>query len=149
MPQLRIARHEVFAQHIAAGETNLEAYLSAGYTFISQQTTSACASRLLKNANVAARVAELRAGIALRHEITVDSLVQKLEDIAAQASSLGQTAAAVSAVKEIAILAGLRVEKRDNTNRNINEMSDDELASIAAGGRAATAEPARRASKLN
>lgn len=58
MPVLDNAKHERFAQEIASGKTATDAYVCAGY---SGAGASVSASRLLKNAAVANRVAELLA----------------------------------------------------------------------------------------
>jgi len=38
-----------------------------------------------------------------------------------------QTSAAVAAIKELGILSGLRIERRENLNRSIDDLSDEEL----------------------
>ena len=68
MPQLKNARHERFARLIAIkGATNRDAYVKAGYT-----AHDPSATRLRKNAKVAARIEEL---IAKQGEELVDSTV--------------------------------------------------------------------------
>lgn len=57
MATLKNAKHEHFAQMVSKGETPPKAYVIAGY---SDQGAAQSANRLLKNADVAARVVELQ-----------------------------------------------------------------------------------------
>jgi phage terminase small subunit len=59
MPILQNARHEAFARAIVEGKSGRAAYHAAGYT-AKDRVADANASRLLTNANVAARIAELQ-----------------------------------------------------------------------------------------
>ena len=76
---------------------------------------------------------------AIRAEVTLEDLIGHASRIMAAAEAEGQFAPAVSALKELGILTGKRVERRENTNRNVNDMSDDELAAIASGRSEGTA----------
>ena len=60
MPILRNPRHEQFAQLVVSGKTPSAAYVYAGF---SKAGASASATRLLKSANVRARVEELQATV--------------------------------------------------------------------------------------
>ena len=60
MPVLEDIRHERFVQELVKGKTQGEAYLAAGYTAKSLGVASACATRLLKDAKIVSRIAELR-----------------------------------------------------------------------------------------
>jgi phage terminase small subunit len=60
---LKNARHERFAQELAKGEHASTAYRNAGYSAVGN-SAEVSASRLFKNAKVAARIAELRARVA-------------------------------------------------------------------------------------
>lgn len=126
-------RHERFVQELAIGTPKAEAYLRAGYD---TETPGATANALLRQDDVAARLAHLQAKAADLSSITVADLVRELEDARLSAKALGQTAAMVSATKEKAVLLGLRVEKRDITTQagDPKGMSDDELARIAKSG---------------
>lgn len=82
MPILPHTKHEQFAQSVAKGMSATEAYISAGY---SPAGAAASASRLLTNANVAARIKELKTAMAesvVKVEIRKRSArVQALQDI--------------------------------------------------------------------
>lgn len=139
MPPLENARHERFAQGLAQGKSATEAYADAGY-----KESRSNASHLTTNHNVLKRIEELKSRSAIRAEVTAASLIDEAEEIRAAALAAGQFSAAIAAVKEKGVLSGHRVEKRDNTIRTLNEMSDDDLADIAsAGSRDAPAEAPR------
>lgn len=63
MPALNNPKHEHFAQLVAKGESATKAYALAGY---SEQGAAQSANRLLKTADVRARVAELQNAVAER-----------------------------------------------------------------------------------
>jgi hypothetical protein len=76
------------------------------------------ASELLKNGKVAARVAELRAAHAARHDITVDDLVDELQEARALAIKRENPSAAVAATMGKAKLLGLVVDKGELTGKD-------------------------------
>jgi len=82
---------------------------------------------------VQARVAELQERAAIRTEVTAASLIAEAEEVRQKAMMAGQFAPAIAAIKEKGVLAGVRVEKRENTNRSIASLTDEELEAIAAG----------------
>src|SRR5260370_10147907 len=61
MPILSHTKHEQFAQSVAKGISATAAYISAGY---SKAGAAASASRLMTNANVLARIKELKTATA-------------------------------------------------------------------------------------
>jgi phage terminase small subunit len=128
MPVLNNPRHERFAQELAKGKTADEAYVIAGY-----QENRCNASRLKTNENILNRIAELQQRTAERALVTAESLLKEAEEIRVAALAAGSYAAAISAVKEKGILAGVRVEKSERKSVNdIRRLSDDELdAAIA------------------
>lgn len=111
MPPLDNPRHERFAQGLAEGKTQIEAYREAGY-----RPDDGAANRL--SGKVRHRVAELQGRAAARTEVTIETLVAELDEARALALGLGQASAAVAATKEKGVLLGLRVEKTENDNRN-------------------------------
>lgn len=60
MPILDNAQHEKFVQELVKGKGNGEAYIAAGYKAKNVAVASACATKLLKIAQIAARIAELQ-----------------------------------------------------------------------------------------
>jgi Terminase small subunit len=80
MPGLKNNRHETFASRIAAGKSCAEAYISAGYKVKHSGSARACGSKLLRNATVAARMAELQPVIDARLEESAKEMAQVVED---------------------------------------------------------------------
>lgn len=135
MPALSNAKHERFAQELAKGKTQAEAYAEAGYT-----GDRTAASRLSTNVNVQTRVAELQSGAAKRTEMTVASLTRRLDHIAQIALKTGvatdpETGAvatssskhlnvARAAIMDAAKLNGLIVDKAVVAETTLEEMLD-------------------------
>jgi len=124
MPALTNARHERFAQEIAKGQNQTEAYERAGY-----KRDETAASRLSRNVKVQTRVSELLERGAIRAEITVADLVTELE--AARKAALGaetpQSSAAVAATMGKAKLLGLVIDK---TEGKLTVSHEDALAAL-------------------
>lgn len=123
MPVLSNPRHERFAQELAKGRTQAQAYAEAGY-----KPSEPNASRLTRNDKVLARITELHERAAIRSEVTIASLTAELEEVRDLAIRDGQYAPAVAAIKEKAVLAGIRVEKSERKNVNVDRMSDAEIS---------------------
>lgn len=141
MPTLANAKHERYAQGVAKGLSQTQAYTEAGY--IGDETA---ASRLSRNVKVQARVTELLAGASIRAEISVASVTTDLLRLAAKAEALGDAAgiqASRACIVDAAKVNGLVVEKvqADVTNRDVKaeELDDDALAHIAGRGRVGAA----------
>lgn len=122
MGALQNARHERFAQEVAAGKGLAEAYALAGYA-------GRHASRLRRHPAVAARVAELQEAVARRVErreaakegrsidrieISVERLTEMLVAVFEQSCALKQMGAAVSALEKLGKLHGLFVDRSSN-----------------------------------
>lgn len=75
MPELKNARHELFAQELAKGRSATEAYALAGYN-----GDRAHASRLAAKGNISARKQELLAIAAERTGVTVDWIVDRIRE---------------------------------------------------------------------
>lgn len=128
MPALSNGRHELFAQALAQGKTADDAYVSAGY-----KRSRPAASRLSTNVNVKLRLAELQSRASAKTEVSLQWLLDQAIEVLNLAKENNQTGPAVAAIKELGVLSGHRVEKRENSHRTMNDMSDDELARIALG----------------
>lgn len=137
MPVLRNPRHERFAQELAQGKSSADAYVAAGY-----KENRHNAHRLSTIENIRARVEEIQSQGADLAAVTLEMLIGYAQDARRLAMDISQPSAAVAAVKELGVLTGLRVEKRENTNRSASDLSDDDLARIAAGGSAGASAPA-------
>lgn len=117
MPALSNPRHERFAQALAKGMTQAEAYADAGY-----KPSEPNASRLTSNDKVQERVAELQERAAVRTEITVASITERLLAIATKAEKSGDAPmlqAARASLMDAAKLNGLVVEKGEHQHKHV------------------------------
>jgi phage terminase small subunit len=138
MPSLTNPRHERFAQELAKGKSQADAYAEAGYA-----PSEPNASRLTRHDKVQARVAEIQERAAIRTEITLDTIIQQLAEDRAFARTLGNPSAAVAATMGLAKVTGHVTDKvkMDAVLRDEREMSDAELSHIAAAGSIGAASP--------
>jgi phage terminase small subunit len=113
MAVLKNTRHEAFAQALARGANQTEAYVLAGYDGGSAATPNA--ARLITNDKVKARVAELKVRAANRTEISVASITERLLSIAdkgeAKAENPAMLAVARASLMDAAKLNGLVTDK--------------------------------------
>jgi hypothetical protein len=73
-------------------------------------------------------VAELRAPVADKLEITLSLLIERADMIFRQAMAAGQFNAAISALKELGVLSGKRIERSERGEPGeFDHMSDEEL----------------------
>jgi phage terminase small subunit len=108
MPPLNNNRHERFVQLLLQGESATDAHEGAGYV-----RDDGKAARLRQNSKVQAPVAELQAEVAKQTTITVESLLNELEEARQRANSLDQLSAVVKAISEKARISGLLVQKME------------------------------------
>lgn len=126
MSALSNARWERFAQELAKGKSASEAYTLAGYA-----ANEGNAGRLNRNEQVRARVSELKERAALRTELTLVSITERLVAIADKAEALGEAAGfsvARAAMMDAAKLNGHVVDRSENRNtivRSHEDMLDD------------------------
>src|SRR4051812_14412735 len=81
MPALKSAKHEAFCRAIVEGKPGRAAYAAAGYS-AKPSAADTNASRLLKNAQVSARIAELKAEAAQASVVTAQMVIDELAKIA-------------------------------------------------------------------
>jgi hypothetical protein len=115
-----------FARELAAGSKPREAAIAAGYP------PGSCfdgnARKRAGRDDVKRMVAELKAPIADKLEITLPLLIQRADEIYKQAMLVGQFAAAGNALKELGVLSGKRVERSEHGEPGeFERMSDEEL----------------------
>ncbi|MCA1298029.1 terminase small subunit [Stappia indica] len=106
MPALENARHEVFAQGVAKGLSQDEAYARAGY-----KASRSAASRLSANVSVKARIAELVGKGAEKAEVSVAQVLQGLMVEATREGEGSSHGARVSAWSQIGKHLGMFVER--------------------------------------
>jgi phage terminase small subunit len=109
MPVLSNPKHERFAQELAKGKTQTEADEAAGY-----RGDRTAASRLSTNGNVCERVAEIQERAAIRTEITIAGLTERLIRLADKGEALQDASGfqvSRASVMDAAKLNGLIVDK--------------------------------------
>lgn len=113
MGPLKNARQERFAQELAKGKSQVEAYAAAGY-----KPNESHASRAVTNGKLAARVAELKGRAAEKAVVTIENLTERLLAIAAKgevASDAPLLSVGRAAIMDVAKLNGFLTEKHDIT----------------------------------
>lgn len=125
MPVLKNRKHELFAQELAKGKSEVEAYELAGY-----KPDDGNASRLTGDDRIRTRIEELLGKVADRVEVTLESLMRDAEAARLLAMKIDQPSAAVSALTARAKLAGLWIERSERTNRNVDldALTDQQIA---------------------
>lgn len=116
MPALSNPKHERFAQALAKGETADAAYVIAGY-----EENRGNATRLKANESVEARVAEILERAAMRAEITVAGISERLLMIADKGEKLAEASGlsvARASLMDVAKLNGLVVDRKELAGRN-------------------------------
>ena len=92
MTTLENPKHEVFAQLVALGKTQVSAYVEAGY---SPSGARASSSRLLTNANISRRIEELQLAQLENNNANLNQMVVEINGLIKQASNFGQYHAAI------------------------------------------------------
>ena len=129
MPVLSNPKHELTAQELAKGKTQVEAIEAAGYS-----PHRSNASRLIANDSIKLRVSELQEQAARSISITLEGQIAKLEDLLNQAKQLNQISAGVSAIDKQNELMGFKIQRVES--KRVDEfanMSDEELRQYVYG----------------
>lgn len=111
MAVLSSPRHERFAQELAKGSSQGDAYVEAGY-----KPSRSAAARLAADVNICARVAEIQGRAAVRAEITVADITERLLAIATKgekATEAAMLSVARASLMDAAKLNGLVVDKSE------------------------------------
>lgn len=130
------AKQEKFCQGVAEGLTYSDAYRKAyNADKMKAETVQIKASELAKNGKVTVRIEDLKKRALKRHDLTVDDIVNELEEARNLAQKLGQSSAMVSASMGKAKLFGMIVDKKAHTDSEGNDLdvpivSSSELMAI-------------------
>ncbi|PSH64888.1 Terminase small subunit [Phyllobacterium brassicacearum] len=111
MPALSNLKWEAFAQAVVQGGPASRAY-SRAYR-ATGNSAEVNAAKLLRNTQVAARVAELQNEVQAKTMVTVEGLTRDLFEIKRQAMIDGKYAAAVSALELIAKMHGFLIDRSE------------------------------------
>lgn len=107
MPVLDNPKHELFAQALAEGMTQIEAYAQVGY-----EPNESHASRLARNGKVSERVFEIQGEAAVRAGVNVARFTKDLMRLAMNAEKAGERGIAGAQLMNAAKLNGLIIDKQ-------------------------------------
>lgn len=109
-------KQERFAQEVASGKSQADAYRAAYDAELSKpETIHSKASVLMADGKVAARVAELREPVVQKAQITLESHLADLQMLRDKAMESNQLSAAISAEIARGKASGVHVEKSEQT----------------------------------
>ena len=112
-------KQEAFANSVASGNTQADAYRSAfNATKMKAETIQQSASRLMADRKVSARVAELRKPVADAAQVTLAGHLTRLSELSDAAEKEGKYSAAVAAEIARGKAAGLYVERAEITGKD-------------------------------
>lgn len=137
MAKLDNPRHERFAREYVIDGNATQAYIRAGY---SATGAAGNAARLIANDSVRTRIAELQGKAAQKLELTQEKILRDIEEIAEEARSEGQFAAALKGKELLGKHTGMWPQKSEVTVRRIGDLNDaqleqlDRLLEMAAAG---------------
>jgi phage terminase small subunit len=107
----------------------VDAYELAGY-----RRDDGNAVRLTKKPAIADRVQELTGLAAEKAKITVESLIEQADEVRQRAMESHQYSAAVAAIREMSVLSGMRIERREiGPAGEFDHLSDEELERAIVG----------------
>jgi phage terminase small subunit len=121
--RLHNTRHELFAQAIASGNSGSKAYVQAGYDAKGHAAESA-GSRLLRNGEIQARIAELRQARYDREVLDREWVTIRLMEKAENAES---DAAAIRALELLGKHLGMFTDSRDEPARSPQPLHGDNV----------------------
>jgi hypothetical protein len=123
MPVLDNSRHERFAQFLSQGKTMDEAYQLAGF-----KPDKGNPSHLMARTHVRERVQELTGALARKTQITAESLAEMAKKVHDRAMETNQLSAANTAIKELGVLSGQRIERSEiGGPGEFDHLTDEEL----------------------
>lgn len=122
MPLLKSPKRERFAQELAKGKSQVEAYESAGY-----KPHDSNAAKLANDPEIIGRVSEIIGRAALRAEVTVASILSELDEVRELAVNIEQPGPAVQAIMGKAKVAGLLIDKAEVKVVTLAELVEEAL----------------------
>ena len=139
MPSGLTAQEEVFCQNVVRGNNQSDAYRAAYDTSrFKDSTIHRNAKAIMEKNKIKARIAELRAPVIKKVQITLEEHLIKLGQLSDLAAAKDQYSAAINGEMLRGKVSGLYVDKVESKNININgslaseiklsRLTDDELA---------------------
>jgi hypothetical protein len=138
MPSGVTAQEEIFCQNIVRGNNQTEAYRAAYDTRnMKPATVHRNAKALMDKDKMATRIAELRAPVIKKVQITLEEHINRLGELSSRAAAKDQYSAAINGEMLRGKVSGLYVDKVETKNINLNgtlaseiklsRLTDDEL----------------------
>jgi phage terminase small subunit len=129
------AKQQQFAELVASGFGQADAYIRAGYAV---KGADASASKLLRNPKVSVLVAELRAKTAAASDVTREWLVVQQQRLAVKAEAMGDLAVSRACLGEVTKLTGHYMPTKTENHTtvegavdiNTNQMNDQLFAAL-------------------
>lgn len=154
MPPLEPHEEAIVAAYIENGGNQTEAWKATHPgSKAKPQSMHVQASKFFSQDKVRLRIVELQAEVVQRISegvvLTLESHMKKLSELRDEALNRGQISAAIQAEVKRGELCRLYVKQIESTVTNISEMSDAELARVAASGSHGIASQANGSKKLN
>lgn len=111
------SKQEAFAQAVVSGKSQSDAYRAAFKVGAKTQakTVNECASRLMADRKVSARIAELREPVVKKAQITLESHLDDLMKLRNMAAKEKQYSAAITAEVARGKASGVHIEKSEQT----------------------------------
>lgn len=131
-------KREAFAQAVASGMSQADAYRSAfDASKMKPETIQSAASRLMADCKVSARVEEIRKPVVKRAQISLEAHLERLRALSEAAEAEKQYSAAITAEVSRGKASGLYSDKIEVTGKDGGplqhaEVSKEEFAQIAA-----------------
>lgn len=94
-------------------------------------TVTQAASRLLNDSNISARVDELRQPAIKKAQITLESHLERLQELSLKAEAANQYAAAIKAEEQRGKAAGIYVEKIEHSGKDGKELMPSIIQLVA------------------
>ena len=141
MPPLDPKSEAILAAYMENGGNQTEAW-KANHpdSKAKPETIHQKASRFFAQGKVRARIVELQSQVEAKVtdalSLTLEAHMAELQRLRDMAKERGQLSAAIAAEVKRGELNRFYVKQVESTVRNVSDIGDDELASIAAGGRA-------------
>jgi phage terminase small subunit len=138
------AKHLDFCQNIAAGYSQTEAYIKAGYA---RKAANVNAARLIAKDNIRAEVDRLQTKASNKAEVTLESMIADMQSLYDMAVDKGDVNAAIKAKSEQSKLVGLyaptktenKTEVTGDMQVNTNKLADEAFAAAIKQARDADA----------
>lgn len=111
--ELNPRQQRFVAEYVKTGVA-AQAYIAAGYQVTTRWALDTNASRLLRHAQVKAAIRQKRQQMLKRSDVTIEKLLQDVEDARKLAMAGGQPSAAVSASQLQGKLVGLLIDRKES-----------------------------------